>query len=276
LDVTEKICSSCKELKSFSEFTKQKDKKYGLSCACKNCMALRRRIPENRKKQSNLNKKYQANNSEYLKEKSKEYYYSNKESCLKNKKEYYENNKKEKIQKQKEYYSLNKEARNKYNKEYYKKNKKACRNRNNEWKKNKRKNDLNYKIYSNISNSIYQALTKNKNFKKWHTMVPYSLEELRSHLESKFTKGMTWENYGINGWHIDHIIPQSFFKYKSYEDEAFKACWALSNLQPLWATKEIAMSHGESDKYLGNFDKNNKICITEEMQEFLDSVNMKE
>lgn len=270
MDVTEKICSSCKELKSFSEFTKQKDKKYGLSCACRNCLKINR--DNNKDKRKEQNKQWRIKNKDKISKNYEKY----KNSALKNKKIYYKNNKEEILNKRKEYYAENKEHKSVYNKVYNINNKAKIRKNNNAWKRNKRKNDLNYKIYSNISNSIYQALTKNKKFKKWHTMVPYSLEDLKLHLESKFTKGMTWENYGINGWHIDHIIPQSFFKYKSYEDEAFKVCWALSNLQPLWATKEIAMSYGESDEYVGNFDKSNKISITKEIQDFLNLVNLKE
>jgi len=55
------------------------------------------------------------------------------------------------------------------------------------------------------------------------------------HLESQFKPGMNWENYGKYGWHIDHIRPQSWFKFESKNDPEFKICWALSNLQPLWA-----------------------------------------
>jgi len=56
-------------------------------------------------------------------------------------------------------------------------------------------------------------------------------------LESKFKNGMSWKNYGK--WHIDHAIPDIRFRYKSPEDEEFKKCWALNNLQPLWAKENI-------------------------------------
>ena len=54
---------------------------------------------------------------------------------------------------------------------------------------------------------------------------------LKSYLESKFIDGMSWENYGLYGWHIDHIIPLSSAKT---EDEFYKLCH-YTNLQPLWA-----------------------------------------
>ena len=60
------------------------------------------------------------------------------------------------------------------------------------------------------------------------------------HIESQFKDGMTWDNYGKNGWHIDHIIPKSLFQFKSSEDDEFKQCWALCNLQPMWAFDNLS------------------------------------
>jgi hypothetical protein len=63
-------------------------------------------------------------------------------------------------------------------------------------------------------------------------ILPYSVDDLKNHLESKFESGMTWDNYGK--WEIDHITPDSWFKYNSTEDRGFKDSWSLNNLQPLW------------------------------------------
>lgn len=73
----------------------------------------------------------------------------------------------------------------------------------------------------------------NKNKKSTFECLNYSVDELKIHLESKFQLGMSWDNYGE--WHIDHITPDSWFEYNSFEDEGFKKSWALENLQPLWA-----------------------------------------
>lgn len=59
------------------------------------------------------------------------------------------------------------------------------------------------------------------------------LNELKAYLESKFEPGMTWNNYGMYGWHIDHKIPLSSFNLTDLEDQ--KKAWHFSNLQPLWA-----------------------------------------
>jgi hypothetical protein len=60
------------------------------------------------------------------------------------------------------------------------------------------------------------------------------VEELKLYLESQFTEGMSWDNYGREGWEIDHIRPLSSFNLED-RDELLKACH-YSNLQPLWRT----------------------------------------
>lgn len=68
--------------------------------------------------------------------------------------------------------------------------------------------------------------------KSWRLMTPYTVQELRDHLERQFTDGMSWENIGK--WEIDHIVPVKAFNIKKECDEEFNACWALSNLRPMW------------------------------------------
>ena len=59
-------------------------------------------------------------------------------------------------------------------------------------------------------------------------IIGYSSLDLKLHLESLFTDGMSWDNYGK--WEIDHIKPLSKFP----KDTDIKIVNALSNLQPLW------------------------------------------
>ena len=58
---------------------------------------------------------------------------------------------------------------------------------------------------------------------------------------------MTWDNYGK--WHIDHIVPRSFFEFTSIEDTEFKYCWSLDNLQPLWSAENITKSNKILSQY---------------------------
>jgi hypothetical protein len=66
-------------------------------------------------------------------------------------------------------------------------------------------------------------------------LVGCTPNELRLHLEGKFSPGMTWANHGK--WHIDHIIPCAHFDLT--DPEARKRCFHFSNLQPLWASENI-------------------------------------
>jgi len=58
------------------------------------------------------------------------------------------------------------------------------------------------------------------------------IETVRQHLENQFKNGMTWNNHGIIGWHIDHIKPCSSFDLTKEEEQL--QCFNYTNLQPLW------------------------------------------
>jgi hypothetical protein len=94
-----------------------------------------------------------------------------------------------------------------------------------------------YKLIYKMRSQIYQALKTGKQGKLWTRRLDYSLSDLQHHLEQQFTDGMTWGNMGK--WHLDHIVPVSRFNFNSIQDEDFKACWALLNLRPLWASENV-------------------------------------
>lgn len=88
-----------------------------------------------------------------------------------------------------------------------------------------------------MSYGIYSGLFKNKKGLHWETLVPYTISELIKHLEKQFKPGMSWDNYGK--WHIDHKVPKSKFNFSKPEHSDFQRCWALSNLQPMWARENL-------------------------------------
>ena len=88
-----------------------------------------------------------------------------------------------------------------------------------------------------MRNRINQIL-KNKKFVKKNRFLVYlgcTPSELKFYIEKKFQPGMTWDNWKIGGWHIDHIVPLSSAKN---EEEIMKLCH-YSNLQPLWAIDNL-------------------------------------
>ncbi len=90
-------------------------------------------------------------------------------------------------------------------------------------------------------NAVSRTLFHKQKHSNTFNVLGYSVKELKIHLEEQFTKGMSWENYGK--WHIDHIVPVSFFEFDSTRDVEFKMCWRLENLQPLWAKDNIRKSN---------------------------------
>lgn len=94
-------------------------------------------------------------------------------------------------------------------------------------------------------NSRLRSAIKGKiNTANFETTFGYHQSTLVKHLESKFTEGMNWSNYGLKGWHIDHIKPCSLFNWnEANQAETIKECFAISNLQPLWAMENIFKSN---------------------------------
>lgn len=90
-----------------------------------------------------------------------------------------------------------------------------------------------------ISSHIVKQIREQKNSRKWEEILGYTFKDLICHLEKQFVDGMSWGNHSRHGWHIDHIIPVSSFKINSPDDPEFKKCWALENLQPLWAKDNL-------------------------------------
>jgi hypothetical protein len=98
------------------------------------------------------------------------------------------------------------------------------------------------KLRHGVSSSIRGMLKHNGSYKRRKSIrnyLPYTIEELKEHLENLWEPWMNWDNHGGKSndkrktWHIDHIKPHSSFDYKSMDDPLFLECWALSNLQPL-------------------------------------------
>lgn len=92
----------------------------------------------------------------------------------------------------------------------------------------------------NTSKAIRDSLFGAKIGRKWESLVNYTVDDLRAHLERLFQPGMTWENYGRYGWHVDHIVPLAVHNFETPDDIDFQKAWALSNLQPLWAHDNLS------------------------------------
>lgn len=221
-----KICKKCLNEKNLDLFNKGNDPKDGRKYICKECQKI-------------INKEYNDNN----KENYKKWVLSNPEKIKNRAKRQYEKNKnkplteteKIKIKEAKaRYYIKNKEKILKTVKNYSDKNKEKISKRQETYRKigktkeyrNKNKHIVSWR---NCLNNTLKRLGKPKEGKTID-LLGYSALELKQYIESLFTEGMSWDNYGE--WHIDHIKDVVLF------DDDTPPCVvnALTNLRPLWAT----------------------------------------
>lgn len=100
--------------------------------------------------------------------------------------------------------------------------------------KTRKRTDPAFALKCRVRVLMYHSLRGNKGGRKWQDLIGYSVEDLRRHLEKKFTSGMTWERFMDGQIHVDHKVPVAVHNITSTNDPDFKKCWALKNLQPLW------------------------------------------
>ena len=247
-----KKCSLCEIEKDLSHFYYIKATGR-FTAECKECKSIR-------------GKKYYEENKIVRLEYSNDYYQENKNDVLSYRKKYREDNPEitkavskkyranhpDKIKsEQKQYREAHKEELNLYCKQYRKENLVSLKEKRRIYEANKLKIDITYRLRKIISRAVNIRLMQNNATKAGKSILkflPYTIEQLKEHLENQFEYWMNWDNRGshITGkwdendpttwvWQLDHIIPQSDLPYSSMEDENFEKCWALENLRPLSA-----------------------------------------
>jgi len=107
--------------------------------------------------------------------------------------------------------------------------------------KKRYKEDTAFKYRVSMSARL-RAFYKSNNIKKTNStfkIVGCTPEFLKKYLEKQFKPGMTHENHGTHGWHIDHIIPLD----KATTPELRAKICHYTNLQPMWAVDNIKKSN---------------------------------
>lgn len=155
------------------------------------------------------------------------------------------------------YYHLHKTKRSESARIYRKFNPEKCKAAMLKWRsrsrkhikdyvKNRLKTNIQFKLRTIIASRILGVLRRNNAHKRSSTvaLLGMSIPDFRHRLESLWSNGMTWNNHGNGGWHIDHIQPCSSFDLTDPEQQ--KKCFNWSNLQPLWWKDNLT----KSDKVL--------------------------
>jgi hypothetical protein len=177
-------------------------------------------------------------NKEETKEYNKAYYLNNKDKIKESVNDYSEQNKEKVKAYQKKYRERNKERLAEYKKKWNEGNKTHLRIYFRERKRNKMLTDDLFKFKTKLRKRTNVAFNRAywKKGSSNEVLLGCSFEFAKKHIESKFDKGMNWNNYSRDGWHIDHIIPLSSAKNK----EELELLCHYSNLQPLWAFDNLS------------------------------------
>jgi hypothetical protein len=107
-------------------------------------------------------------------------------------------------------------------------------------KRNRYSNDVQFLLKERLRSRLYQALKRRQKVGSAVDDLGCSVAKLKIKLQLKFHRHpatgeyMTWDNYGIGGWEIDHIIPLASFDLT--DREQFLKANHFTNLQPLWVT----------------------------------------
>ena len=84
-----------------------------------------------------------------------------------------------------------------------------------------------------------------------------TIPEFKAYIEAQFQPDMTWENWTVDGWHLDHKVPLAVFDLT--DRVQFLKASHYSNYQPLWAEHNLQKgnrlnweSRGEQENFLGS------------------------
>ena len=166
---------------------------------------------------------------------------SNCKAChLSSAKRYYQENKDAVCERVKDYREKNIDVVRAKDRAYGKANRTKLSDYSKTYKRNKRATDMDFRIMQSLRSRLQKALDGTVKSSTTKELLGCNPDELRGHIESQFTNGISWDNYGVYGWHIDHIIPCASFDLTDPEQQ--KECFHYTNLQPLWWRDNIIKS----------------------------------
>lgn len=119
----------------------------------------------------------------------------------------------------------------------------AVRRRRRQWR---RANELQFRLVDLLRVRTRAALQGVNKSARTLELLGCTVDQLKQHLEAQFEPGMTWDNNGVHGWHIHHIIPYAHFDLTKIEEQ--QACCHYTNLMPMWEKEHRRLS-GETRKY---------------------------
>lgn len=122
----------------------------------------------------------------------------------------------------------------------------------------RRRSDPQYRFRIYLSDMIRKYLRKDGFVKdnKTEHYLGCKIQDFKAYITELFTEGMSWNNYGQMGWHLDHKRPAASFDLSIEEDRM--ACFHYTNFQPLWRKDNIAKNSFYNGKRYFHADKKYK------------------
>lgn len=232
-------CSKCGEDKPAENFELQRRQCKSCRTALKRQRRQRHETPEQRENRLIKAREYGRRNAERLRQSAKAYYRENIEASAEYRREYYRANKEIVKARAAKWRIENLGRKREVNRAWNEKNREKA-NQSFRKSKRKRRHEPGVRASESVSAQIRASMRGAKDGRPWERLLGYTRKDLVAHLERQFLPGMSWENYG--DWHVDHILPVASFNFDSADHPDFRACWALTNLRPLWAADNIAKS----------------------------------
>jgi hypothetical protein len=203
--INNKVCHKCKIEKSRNDFFVESVSKDGLNKWCKAC-----------------NLDYKREHKEHYREKDRQRLLDNPELVEKRNKYSRENTFNNPILRERrkincrKWRTENPDKKRKYDRAY---------------NKYKSETDPAFKLKKNLRRSFTEYVGGRNKTSRLAKYLGIPYEEFRVFIENQFNGRWTWDDYGIEGFHIDHIVPFAIFDILN-EEEMF-LCWNYRNFQPL-------------------------------------------
>jgi hypothetical protein len=119
-----------------------------------------------------------------------------------------------------------------------------------------RASDPNFRVAKNLRARLRKVLNGRQKVGSAVRDLGCTIETFRTHIESQFQPGMTWQNWG-ESWHLDHVYPLSRADLTDRHQLTAVANWR--NYQPLWlvenSSKHASVSASARERFevLANF-----------------------
>jgi hypothetical protein len=147
-------------------------------------------------------------------------------------------------------YAANTEQHRLLNKENYRRNREARIAYMVEWRKqnpgydtDRKKVDIQFRLAKALRSRLQAAMRKKRIAKAAGTLelCGCDLPTLKQHIEAQFLPGMSWANWTMHGWHVDHIRQVCTFDLTDPDQQ--RLAFHYTNLRPLWAEDNRTRPH---------------------------------